>query len=238
MILGIMGGMGPAATADLLEKITKYSHASKDQEHIHTVIDNNTQIPDRSEYIAGRGEDPTFEMVRTAVRLEMMGADYIVIPCNTAHYFYDRIVKYCNVPIINMINETAEYLVRKCPDSGKFLLLATEGTYDSGTYKKTFEKYRLNLLEPNQRDKRTLMNWIYKVKSGDFSVEPEEMEELLAKYPVKKEQIILGCTELPLLAEKIGTPEKYIDPVSILAKLCVEIAEADRNHSENGETGK
>ncbi len=228
MILGIMGGMGPAATIDLFSKITEYSHASKDQEHVHLVIDSNTQIPDRTKYILGNGEDPTYEMARSAVRLEMMGADYIAIPCNTAHYFCERISKYSRVPIINLIKETAEFLVRRCPDEKVFLLLATEGTYVSGIYKKIFEKYNLNILEPHPMDKRTVMNWIEKVKSGDFSVGSSDVETLTAKYTNGKEHIILGCTELPLLAEKIGAPKEYIDPVSILAHRCVEIAEEGR----------
>ena len=232
MILGIMGGMGPAATLDLMKKITGYSHASKDQEHIHLVIDSNTQIPDRSEYISGNGENPVYEMVRSAIRLEMMGADYIVIPCNTAHLFCDRILKYSRVPIINMVNETAEFINRKHPDAKDFFLLATEGTYASGIYKKAFEKFELNVTEPEQKDKQTVMNWIHKVKSGDFSVSPLEVKTLIEKYTKMDEPIILGCTELPLLATITGTPKEYIDPASVLARRCVEIAEKSRQFTD------
>lgn len=220
-----MGGMGPAATVDFIKKIIECSHASRDQEHIHLIIDSNSQIPDRTEYILGNGADPIYEMVRTAIKLEMMGADYIAIPCNTAHFFCDRILKFSKVPIISMVNETAEYLIRKQPDTKEFFLLATEGTYVAGIYAKVFEKYNLNVLEPDQRDKKTVMQWIHRVKSGDFSVGPVEVETLIQKYTDRSEHVILGCTELPLLAEKIGTPEEYIDPVTILAHRCVEIAE-------------
>lgn len=233
-----MGGMGPAATVDLFEKITNYSHAKKDQEHVHLVIDSNTNIPDRTAYITGSGANPIFEMVRSAIRLEMMGADYIVMACNTAHYFYDEISKYTRVPIINMINETAEYIVKAFPDSRSYLLLATEGTYLSGIYKNIFAEHKLDILEPDQKDKESVMNWIYKVKSGDFSVAPSEVETLISKYVRGCESTILGCTELPLLAKKIGAPKQYIDPVSILAQRCVEMAEENKGRPEKRENGR
>ena len=226
MILGIMGGMGPAATCDLFRKITELSHASKDQEHIHVLIDSNTQIPDRSKYICGLGEDPKIEMIRSITRLEMMGANYIVIPCNTAHYFYDEILPYTKVPIVHMISITAEFLKKTYPKLQDFILLATEGTYKSEVYKNTFKKYDLNIIEPNQKDKKTIMNWIYKVKAGEFCIDSSESETLISRYTVNnRAPIILGCTELPLLAEKIGMPKEYIDPASILAQCCVDIAE-------------
>ncbi len=231
MILGIMGGMGPAATCDLYEKITEFTHAAKDQDHIHIVIDSNVQIPDRTQYICGNGEDPRIEMIRSAIRLEMMGADYIAIPCNTAHYFYDDIVKYTKVNLLHMIRETAESLSKTSPGNKDFLLLATEGVYASGVYKKVFMDYNLNIIEPTETDKQIVMSWIYKVKSGIFDVSPLEYETLINKYLMhKKMSVILGCTELPLLAEKIDTVIEYVDPASILAKRCVEIAEINKRN--------
>ncbi len=97
MILGILGGMGPLATCEFFKKIIELTPAEKDQDHLHIIIDNNTNIPDRTEYILGKGKDPRIELIRSAIRLESIGADYIAIPCNTAHYFYDDIVKYTKV---------------------------------------------------------------------------------------------------------------------------------------------
>ncbi|SHJ18350.1 cysteate racemase [Lutispora thermophila] len=224
MKLGILGGMGPAATCDLYRKITENTQATKDQEHIHVVIDSNAQIPDRTAYICGTGEDPRIEMIRSAIRLEMMGADYIVMPCNTAHYFYDDIKVYCKVPVLHMIRETAAFLKKNYPDDTEYLLLATEGTYTSGIYKNAFMEYGLDIIEPEQDDKKVVMNWIYNVKSGNFNISASEVKELINRYAKNKEMnIILGCTELPLMAEKVGAPEKYIDPELVLAKRCVEI---------------
>lgn len=224
MILGIIGGMGPAATCNLYKKIIQFTPVTKDQEHLHIVIDSNAQIPDRTEYITGNGENPKIEMVRSAIKLETMGVDYIAIPCNTAHYFYADISQYTKIPIIHMINETASYLSEKYGSNKDYLLLATEGTYMSGIYEKIFEKYHLNIIEPDKADKEIVMNWIYKVKSSEFNVSLMEFESLINRYVGDEDiPVILGCTELPVLAEKIGVSKKCVDPISILAKVCVEL---------------
>ncbi len=226
MILGIMGGMGPAATCDLYEKIIGFTSASVDQDHIHIIIDSNAQIPDRTQYICGGGEDPRIEMIRSVTRLEMMGAEYIAIPCNTAHYFYNDISRYTKAKLLHMIRETSEYAAKEFADQKDYLLLATTGVYISGVYKEAFKDYDLDITEPNEPDKQTIMKWIYKVKSGNFDIDCEEYASLIHKYlGDRKMPVILGCTELPLLARRMSTSIEYIDPTAILAKRCVEIAE-------------
>lgn len=226
MILGIMGGMGPAATCDIYNKIIQLTPATCDQEHLHIIIDGNSKIPDRTKFICGDGEDPRIEMIRSAIKLEMMGADYIIIPCNTAHYFYDDIIKYTKATVLHMIRETAAYLKMSKPGEENYLLLATAGTYKGGIYKKVFREFDLNIIEPDEEDIRIVMEWIYAVKSGKFDVSLETFQNYVEKYmPNKEIPIILGCTELPLLADKIGVRNECVDPVSILAKRCVEIAQ-------------
>lgn len=224
MILGIMGGMGPAATCDIYRKIIELTPAIKDQEHLHVIIDSNSQIPDRTQYICGIGEDPRIEMTRSAIKLEMMGANYIIIPCHTAHYFYDDVVRYSKVKVLNMIHETATFLKIVKPNEQRFLLLATEGTHKCGIYKKVFQEFGLSIVEPDKSDIQTVMSWIYSIKAGKIDVNPTDFQVLVNKYMLnKKIPIILGCTELPLLAEKIGVRSECIDPVSILAKRCVDL---------------
>lgn len=229
MILGILGGMGPAASCELYRKITELTKASVDQEHIHILIDSNTQIPDRTSFICGSGKDPRYEMIRSIEKLELMGADYIAIPCNTAHYFYNDLLKYTKVDILNMIQETAKFIEKTYPKEKDFFLLATKGTYISKIYTNTFSKSGLNIIEPDALDKEMVMKWIGSVKSGKYDVSIEEFEQLIEKYAVKKNiRTILGCTELPLLAKKFGLEDKYIDPVTIIARRCVEIAQKSR----------
>ena len=108
--IGIVGGMGPLAAARLFQRIVVLTKANCDNEHIPMIIDNNTRIPDRTKHILFNGENPAVEMVKSASRLEQMGADAIIIACNTAHYHYDEIVNSVKIPVINMIRETAEYI--------------------------------------------------------------------------------------------------------------------------------
>jgi len=233
-LIGILGGMGPEATNDLYKKIIKNTDAKKDQDHIHVFIDSNTSIPDRSAYINGNGEDPRPEMIKSLLRLEVAGAKYVAIPCNTAHYFYDDLKKCTNINIINMIAETAKTIRSEYPDCFKLLLLATTGTYNSGIYKKVFEVHGLEIIEPSNLDKEIVMKWIYDYKSGKSSVKKEEFEKLIEVYSYEKTEmsvssgplqmpVILGCTEIPLIAELINAKGNFVDPTMILAKKCVEL---------------
>ncbi len=224
MIIGIMGGMGPAATKDTFEKIINLTDASKDREHLHIIIDNNTEIPDRTDFIMGSGESPIVEMVRSAIKLELMGAEYIIIPCNTAHFFYDDIIKFTKSKVLNMIEETAIFSKTYYPENSEFLLLSTIGTYVSEVYKNVFENHGLKILEPFDIDKKILMRWIYGIKAGIY-VSEEEFSTLINKYIRDSNlPVILGCTELSSLTGVFGLEKGFIDPVSIIVKHCIGIA--------------
>ena len=108
--LGIIGGMGPLATCDLMEKIIALTKAGKDQDNIHIVVDCNTNIPDRTAAIVGQGESPVPQLVRSGIKLQGMGADVLVMSCNTAHYFYEELLPYFDVPLLHMVRETGKFL--------------------------------------------------------------------------------------------------------------------------------
>jgi len=130
MNIGIIGGMGPLATADLFRKIICMTKAASDQEHIHIVIDNNTEIPDRTRAILYGGATPLPALARSALKLEVMGADLLLMACNTAHYFYDQMQPFIHVPMLHMPEETAFEVQRRgltCVG-----LLATDGTCQTG----------------------------------------------------------------------------------------------------------
>ena len=130
--IGIMGGMGPAATVDLMSRIISMTDASADQEHIPMIVDSNTRIPDRTEAILGRGESPVPEMLASAKRLEAAGADFIVIACHAAHYYVPEIKDKIGIPVIDMPEETAKLL--KMNGVNRAAVLATDGTVRSGLY--------------------------------------------------------------------------------------------------------
>src|SRR4030042_3354613 len=139
-IIGILGGMGPEATIDLFYKIIKSTPAEKDQDHLRIIIDNNPKIPDRTAAILGKAEDPLPALQETAQNLEKAGADFIIIPCNTAHYFLSSIQESVNIPVLNMLEETAKETKKRIPQIKKVGLLASIGVYKSEIYHQHFKK--------------------------------------------------------------------------------------------------
>jgi len=208
--VGILGGMGAMATVDLFGKIVRNTQVTCDQDHIHIIIDNFPEIPDRTDYILNRGTDPRDKMIEAAKRLEQAGAHMIAMPCNTAHYFYDDISSAINIPILHMMEETAKRL------SGQVVLLATQGTYSAGLYK--------NVLIPNDKmiDKITQLIYDYK---KDQSINKTLKEDILSQLEYV-DGIILGCTELPLIFKQEDTHIPLIDPTTILSEAIIKKAGA------------
>ncbi|MBU4562061.1 amino acid racemase, partial [bacterium] len=156
-IIGILGGMGPEATIDLFYKIIKFTPAEKDQDHLRIIIDNNPKIPDRTAAILGKGEDPLPALRESARNLEKAGADFIVIPCNTAHYFLSSIQKNVKIPVLNMIEEAASETQQRIPQIKKVGLLASIGTYKTEIYHQQFKKFNIEVIYPNEKDKEEVM---------------------------------------------------------------------------------
>ena len=222
--IGIIGGMGPLATADLFEKIVGHTKAACDQEHLHVVIDSNTNIPDRTAALLHGGADPLPELVKSAGRLEKMGADVLIMPCNTAHNYYDGIAAAVSVPVLHMVRLTAQALVER--GVKKAGLLATDGTVRTGIYQKSFAGSGVELLTPDEAGQRAVMEMIYQgVKAGDmaFDAQParQAMERLLA---AGAEVLTLGCTELPLAVKLYGIALPAVDPTLELALEAIRFA--------------
>ncbi|QXM06334.1 aspartate/glutamate racemase family protein [Crassaminicella indica] len=220
--LGILGGMGPLATADLFRKIILLTDAKCDQEHIHILIDNNTSIPDRTAYLIANGQDPREQLITSAKRLEAMGADFLIMPCNTAHNFYEDIVKEIKIPFLNMIEETAKFISEKYTGV-KIGLLSTEGTCKTHIYDKAIKKYGMELVKPIKTQQH-ITNFIYSIKAGKnitldgFNKSLEELKALGAKV------FILGCTELSVGYEIFKMEGNYVNPLEIIAIRAIHFA--------------
>ncbi len=225
-IIGILGGMGPEATIDLFYKIIKFMPAEKDQDHLRIIIDNNPKIPDRTAAILGKGEDPFPALQETARNLEKAGADFIIIPCNTAHYFLSSIQESVEVPILNMIEETARETLQRIPQIKKVGLLASVGIYETEIYHQKFKKFNIKVISPEEKDKEEIMKTIYAVKAGNLS---EAIKRNIIKAAQKlidkgAEAIIAGCTEIPLILKEEDIVVPLIDPTQVLAKAAVQKA--------------
>lgn len=149
-VIGILGGMGPLATADLFRRIVERTPARRDQDHPRIIIYNNPKIPDRTAFILGNGPDPRPELIASAKKLESWGADFIIMPCNTAHFFAETIQRAINIPLVSMIEETA----KKIESMGlrKVGLLATDGTIKGMVYHRALLKRGIHIAVPNKKD--------------------------------------------------------------------------------------
>jgi aspartate racemase len=233
--VGVVGGVGPAATVDFMQKLVRSTPATRDQEHIKLLVEQNPQIPDRTENLLGGGPDPTVSLYATCKKLEAGDVDIIAIPCNTAHAFVERIQPYLNVPIVNMLTVSVEYLRTAFPKLREVGLLATTGTIMSGVYRKALEAHGLKQIVPSDGLQARVMNAIYGergAKAGFMS--GECIDDVTAAVDELSERgvevIVLGCTELPLLLPDGevrsggGRVVNLVDPTDILAKRCVAYA--------------
>ena len=226
--LGIIGGMGPLATVKLFEMIVLMTKANSDQEHIHILIDNNTSISDRTNYILnGDGEDPRVQLVQSAQNLEKIGADYLVMPCNTAHFFYDEVVKEVGIPFINMIDETGKYIRNNNKNIDKIGLLATEGTIKAKVYDEVLKNYNIEVLKPSKENQKYITKLIYNIKEG---INPDLEGFYIAMDELKKQGVevfIAGCTEISVAIDLYSLEGNIVDAMKVLAISAIKYADKD-----------
>ena len=225
--LGILGGMGPAATCDLMEKIISLTAAERDQDHLHVLADVDTDIPDRTAAILHGGPDPAPEMIRCAKRLEAAGAELLLLPCNTAHYYYDRVAASVGVPLLHMPRLTAQTL----RDAGvrRAAVLATDGTVRSGVYADALAGAGVEAVYPSGEHQAAIMRLIYDgVKGRRLPLADLPVGEALAELRGRgAETFVLACTELPIAFRELGLLSGCLDPTRVLAFSAVRAAGAE-----------
>jgi aspartate racemase len=226
-IVGILGGMGPAATADLYTKIIAATPAERDQDHLHIVIWADPTVPDRSTALLHGGEDPTPWLRRGGRALVEMGASFIAVPCNTAHAFLPRIAADVSVPFLHMMEETATAIEVTYPTIERVGLLATSGTVAAGLYQEWFARHHIEVVVPDDdNQERCVMRAIHSVKSGQVGRDVTDLVGEAARYLVNHgaEAVITGCTELPLVFRDGAAAVPVIDPTTVLAEAVVRHA--------------
>ena len=225
---GVIGGMGPAATCDLMKKVIDCTDAEDDQHHIHMLVDQNTDVPDRTAAILGGGADPMPQLIASAKRLEAAGADFLCMSCNTAHYFHGRLQQHVGIPILNMPLESAMELKRR--GVGKVGLLATDGTIRTGVYHRYLEEAGIAVVLPSAEGQKTVMHLIYGcVKKGvPVSAYPREaVAAMVADMKARgAEAFLMACTELPIAFAALGYRDGFVDPTLCLARAIVREAGA------------
>lgn len=219
--LGVIGGLGPMATAYFMQLIIDMTDASTDQEHIPMIIYNCPQIPDRTNYLLGKSkENPGPQIIECGRKIENAGAELIAIPCITAHALFPEIEKELNIPVLHIIKETAAYL--KSEGVKKIGLEATDGTVQTGVFQRELEQQGIEVILPSAEKQEMVMHIIYNNVKAGRRVDMDRFGQIEAELHEKgAEVIVLGCTELSMISrdEKIG--HGYLDAMEVLARAAV-----------------
>ena len=240
-MIGILGGMGTQAGLDFCNKLAVLNRGKIDQEYPLFILYNKSNIPGRPESIGSHTKNLSNRFTNKASKkkytqvlksllkgcklLEKNKCKFIVIPCNTAHYWFDDLQKKINIPIINMPKEVFKFTKKKCKKNSKVGLLATEGTLKTGVYKNFFEK-NYELIEPSSKLQKLSVNKAIKfVKMGNVKAAAKAIKPAInSLIKMKCKKIILGCTELPIAIfafksfKKIKSSKIFLDPNLILAQ--------------------
>jgi len=225
-IVGILGGMGPEATVDLMQRIIRLTPALDDMDHIRCIVDNNPKVPSRIKaIIEGDGEDPGPCMADMGRRLESWGAHFLVIACNTAHYYYDAIQDAVKIPVINLIDLVSNHVKDNFPEHDKVGILASPAVAMTGLYAKRFKKLKIEDVWPDPDYQKSLFNIIKEVKKGNMDSNVRNdytkvCENLLHKGA---KIAIIACTELSALGGG-ALPINTIDAAQVLAWEIVQVA--------------
>lgn len=225
--LGVIGGMGPKATSVFFDKMVENTVAHQDQDHIDMIILNHASLPDRTTAILEAREEDFLQAVSKDIKLlERAGVANIAIPCNTSHYFYDRMQAMTDVHIINMVEETIKAIHRQYGDNSKIGILATKGTIKTGVYEQWCNQYQLELHIPNESQQQQVMDIIYNNVKGDLDVDPTELEGMINDLVVNENCrcVILACTELSCIPLSDDTAKVSIDAMGVLIEKSIELS--------------
>ncbi|MCG9648601.1 amino acid racemase [Vibrio brasiliensis] len=222
---GVIGGMGPEATIDLMYRVFNQTPADDDGGHIRLLVDNNPKVPSRIKaIIEGTGESPAPCMIEMAQGLVKQGADFLVIPCNTAHYYYQDVADSVDVPVINLLDITAQQIRSQgCISVG---VLGSTALQITNIYGPVFESHRLRPVYPDTNYQDQLMGLIKAIKAQSVSGNDLEALDSLLRHMAEKhvDCLALVCTELSVIKDKIKSDVPVFDAVDILSKEIIERA--------------
>ena len=221
--LGVIGGLGPMATAYFLQLLVQMTEARTDQEHIEILLHSKPQIPDRTRFILGQSrEDPLPQMVEIGRELAGQGAELIAVPCVTAHYFQKKLEDSIGIPVVDTIRETA--LSLKAAGVTKAGILATDGTIESGLFQRAFAGEGISAMLPDRAGQQAVMQIIYQnVKAGQPVDSAAFWRAAEGLFGQGAQAVLLACTELSLVKRDFGLGEGFLDVMEVLARKAVLI---------------
>ncbi len=228
-VVGVLGGMGPDATVDFMSKVIAATPAEKDQDHAHMIVDHNPKVPNRQAAILGDGEDPGPALAAMAVRLESAGADFLVIPCNTAYVFRDSVTSVVGIPLLSIIGEAIEAIANQCPGAKAVGVLATNGCLRATVYQDALAEQGIEAVLPDEQELGELMGLIERIKGGKRSAAVASDMAGLANALVARgaRAVIAGCTEIPLVLNGAMIDVPLISSTDVLAEKTAAIASGE-----------
>jgi aspartate racemase len=220
--LGVLGGMGPLAAADFLAKLTAATDAGCDQEHIPLVLYGDCTTPDRTAAILGQGPSPLPKLLAGIEFLNRANCAVIAVPCNSAHCWYDDMARASRVPVLHIVEASARRVQRNDPATRRVGVLSTEGTHRMGIYRTSLERLGFEVITPSADDFRDLVSpGIADIKGNRIAAAQDKFDvaadRLLARGA---QQLILGCTEIPLGMQRrwAANPRSVVDSTHALAE--------------------
>jgi aspartate racemase len=220
-VVGIIGGMGPEATVDVMRRVVAKTPARDDQDHIHLIVESNPKIPSRiAHLIDGTGADPTPELIRIAGNLQRAGADALAIPCNTAHAYAHSIRRAVSIPLLDMVTLTVDQIAlsRRAARVG---LLASTAVHSTELYARAFSAQGMETILPARQD--AVMALIKAVKRGDTGTETQAaLGEVALEMTDQADVLLIACSELSVISAGIKVP--FADSLDVLAQAIVTFA--------------
>lgn len=225
LTVGVLGGMGPGATVDFMSKVIALTPAARDQDHVRMLVDHNPTVPDRQIDTPEQRDNVRKALANMAVGLERSGADFLVIPCNTAHGFIDEAVSAVSIPLIHIVTETVRESRRLAGDSSSVGLLATDGCLRAGLYNEALVENGQYPILPDDDAQARLMQLIGRIKSGDQSESVANTMTEIASSLINSGAgvVIAGCTEIPLVLTQDTLVVPLISSSGVLAQRTVDI---------------
>ncbi|MFP1927813.1 aspartate/glutamate racemase family protein [Lonsdalea quercina] len=235
-LIGVLGGMGPLATADLVQKIIVSTPADRDQDHVPLVVWNVPQIPDRQKALAGTGPSPLPVLLKAIRALNQLPLSHIVIPCNTAHHWFDALAAASRAPLLHIADATLAAMRKHVTVPPEVTgLIATQGTLRAGWYQQRLAATGNEVLEPTPQEMEELfVPGCYAVKRGELVEGGVLLEQLAERLEDRgATRLILACTEVApaLAAVNSRWQTRSIDTTQALAQACVELWQQSRASS-------
>ncbi len=223
---GVLGGMGPEATVDFMARVIAHTDADCDQDHVRMLVDHNPHVPNRQDAILHGGEDPGPLLAAMAAGLEAGGADFLVIPCNTAYVYQDAILAATHIPLISIIGVSIAAAQERAPGAERIGLLATDGCLQSGIYQAGLEEVGLEMELPSESELGELMELIKTIKGGKHTEKTARGMAALAEALASRGAgaIIAGCTEIPLVLGNDAVSVPLVSSTDALAEITVKLA--------------